>query len=303
MLPTGRLLYLEADQPSERTTTLRGLYLVTPDGQSKLIIHETEPQDSDAGVRVWIGQPSVSPDGHFAAYVRQDIVLQEEKQSEQTDICVISLDAPMAKPNVIFDVTGRIKKQVVGLTWSLDSQSVAFMADASRYSVARAAPYKVTVEPLSFSRPIVPDASISCTQSPQVGTNGTFSIILRQGNRQSVVIGNNVIDGVRTYALSHDGTKIAFVPAAHPTRITVASAATGNPILTFKAKFGWSIFGKRQIDDLKWSPDGTYLAYGVSKLPVPDDEIFYVDLATGAAHIIPERSGQMSWTWAPAASS
>ena len=50
-IPQGHFVYLEADSPSEKTTTLRGLFLTEPGGKSRLLTHEYEPQDSDGGVR------------------------------------------------------------------------------------------------------------------------------------------------------------------------------------------------------------------------------------------------------------
>ena len=58
------------------------------------------------------------------------------------------------------------------------------------------------------------------------------------------------------------------------------------------------MFGKRHITALKWSPDGKYLAYSVSKPPF-EDEVFYIDLATGKCYQLPVRTGQSGWEWAP----
>ena len=57
------MVYLEADAPSEKTTTLRGLYVTAPGRGTRLLVHEDEPQDTDGGVREWITQPALSPDG------------------------------------------------------------------------------------------------------------------------------------------------------------------------------------------------------------------------------------------------
>ena len=85
-VPAGHLVYLDADQPSEKTTILRGLYLSQPDGSPRLLIHENEPQDSDAGIREWITEPAASPDGTQVAYLKQNITLQEETHSQDTQL-------------------------------------------------------------------------------------------------------------------------------------------------------------------------------------------------------------------------
>ena len=55
----------------------------------------------------------------------------------------------------------------------------------------------------------------------------------------------------------------------------------------FLVHWGWSVFGKRRITSLRWSPDGSQIAYTVSKPPVPDDEIFVLTPATARRFSFP----------------
>ena len=64
-----------------------------------------------------------------------------------------------------------------------------------------------------------------------------------------------------------------------------------------KSKWGWSVFGRRHITSLHWSPDGKYIGFTVSKPPVPEDELFYLDLADGKTYQLPVRTGRAAWDW------
>ena len=171
-VPTGHLVYLEADSPSEHTTTLRGLYVTGPDGGTRLLVHETEPQDVDGGVREWITQPSISPDGTRIAFEKQLILLQEEKQTVQNQIWVMPLaaspspDTAAQKPHLVLDLTKKQQKQVVGLAWDSDS-SLLLLEDEVAYSI----PTDTAEEPLQTPLPLngltlatAPD--VSATRAP-----------------------------------------------------------------------------------------------------------------------------------------
>ena len=134
-VPVGHLVYLDADQPSEKTTILRGLYITQPGGPPRLLVHEDEPQDTDAGIREWITEPAVSPDGTQVAYIQQNITLLEETHTQVTQLWVMPLNVTNAKPRLLLDMTKMHLKQVVGLTWALDGRSVLFLQDNRQYSV------------------------------------------------------------------------------------------------------------------------------------------------------------------------
>ena len=40
------------------------------------------------------------------------------------------------------------------------------------------------------------------------------------------------------------------------------------------------------------------MCYTVSKPPIPEDELFYVDLADGKTFQLPVRTGRAAWDWA-----
>ena len=301
-VPSGQLVYLEADAPSEKTTTLRGLFLVGMDGQTRLLLHETEPQDIDGGVREWITQPALSPDGSQVAFEKQSITLREDKQSIKNELWVMPT-APGTRnpPHLVMDLTAQKLKQVVGLAWDSDS-SLLFLEDGVSYSVSTDTAIPPLKAPLYlYGVSLAPDPNISATRFPALTEAGTFAygVLTKTGPQVQTQVKQVTLPGppAALFALSPDGGRIAFVPpgTARVIRIyDVASRTTGSDI---PIHWGWSVFGKREITSLRWSPDGSQIAYTVSKPPVPEDELFAVTPATGKIVQLPYRTGRSGWDW------
>ena len=167
-------MYLDADQPSEKTTILRGLYITQPGGPPRLLVHENEPQDTDAGIREWITEPAASPDGTQVAYIQQNITLLEETHTQDTQLWVMPLNAPNAKPRQLLDMTKLHLKQVVGLTWTPDGRSVVFLQDQTLYRVpVHGQSRAVTQQPLPrLVPPLKNAADISATSEPGFAAAG-----------------------------------------------------------------------------------------------------------------------------------
>jgi len=300
-IPLGHFVYLEADSPSEKTTTLRGLYLTEPGGASRLLTHEYEPQDTDSGVREWITQPALSPDGTRLAFEKQLITLQEEKQSIDNQIWVMDLAPGTAKlPRMVIDLMAQHLKQVVGLAWDSDS-SIMFLEDQISYSVATDGadpPLRTTLDLGAAMLAVSPD--ISATRSPSLSAGGMFAFSAETASGPSVVLQkpDGAVPGPpsRIFALDPTGDKIAFVPPGGSSVIRVFNVAGGDFSPDIPVHWGWSAFGKRQITSLRWSPDGAFLAFTVSKPPVPDDEIFIVG-KDGKTRQLPYRTGRSAWDW------
>ena len=300
-VPTGHLVYLEADSPSEHTTTLRGLYVTGPEGGTRLLVHETEPQDVDGGIREWITQPVISPDGTRIAFEKQLILLQEEKQTVQNEIWVMPLTAGDAqKPHLVLDLTKKQQKQVVGMAWDSDS-SLLLLEDETAFSVPTDTADEPLQTPLDLSRLTLATApDVSATRSPALTEIGGFAYEVQTPNGPQILIRGK--DGVTTgpaaslFALSPTGDKIAFVPPGTNKIIRTFNVATGEYGPDIPVRWGWSVFGRRQITALHWSPDGNELAFTVSKPPIPDDELFYVD-SGGNTWQLPYRTGRAAWDW------
>ncbi len=302
-IPTGRLVYLEADAPSEKTTTLRGLFAVGADGTSRLLQHEAEPQDTDGGERIWITQPALSPDGTQVAFEKQLITLRDDKQSVVSQIWVMPL-APGAEehpPHLVIDLTASKLKQIAGLAWDSDS-SLLFLEDGDSYSV----PTDTAEPPLRTPLPLHGlvlslNPELSATRFPVLTEAGTFAYgvqtpaglqVLTQVKAQTALG-----PAARLFALSPDGTQIAFVPPDRPKTIRVYDVAAGTVGPDIPTRWGWSVFGRRELTSLRWSPDGSQIAYTVSKPPVPEDELFAVTPATGQVVQLPYRTGRAGWDW------
>ena len=300
-IPTGHFVYLEADSPSEKTTTLRGLYLTDPSGASRLLTHEYEPQDTDGGVREWITQPALSPDGTRLAFEKQLISLQEESQTVDNQIWVMDLTPGTSKlPRMVIDLTAEHLKQIVGLAWDSDS-SVVFLEDQISYSVATDAPDVPLRTPLDLgTAALAVSPDISATRSPSLSSSGAFAFSAETATGPSVVLqkSDGSVPGPpsRIFALDPTGDKIAFVPPGGGSIIRVFNVASGDFAPDIPVRWGWSAFGKRQITSLRWSPDCASLAFTVSKPPVPDDEIFVVG-PDGKTLQLPYRTGRAAWDW------
>ena len=307
-IPTGHLVYLEAEAPSEKTTTLRGLYVTSPGTAPRLLVHENEPQDTDGGVREWITQPALSPDGTQLAFEKQLITLQEEKKTIQNQIWVMPL-APgnTSLPRLVMDLTQQKMKQIVGLAWDSDS-SVLFLEDDVEYSVPTETPDQPLKIPLDLHGLTLATTSYtSATRSPALTEAGSFAYGVQTPTGPQVLVQNAgaVTPGpaAAVFALDPKGDRIAFVPpgggdgsggGAVLHTYDLATSASGPEI---PVHWGWSVFGRRHVTSLRWSPDGTKLAFTVSKPPVPEDEIFLVDVASGKTVQLPYRTGRAAWDW------
>lgn len=301
--PVGHLIYLDADQPSEHTTNLRGLRILGADGAGRQLLHETEAQDLDTGKREWITQPQASPDGRWLAYERQDITILEERREIINQLWVVSLKDPDPKPRMLLDLTKAGLKQFVGLAWSDDSEAVVFLNDGTqcRVSVANG---QVTRSPLPRCPPLKPLRGISATRFPSISSSRKLVYIAITTNEAapSTIVrppdpsGTAVGIATNAYALAPDGFHIAF---GNFNWLMQADTNIHDDALGItQARWGWSAFGGRRITSLKWSPDGRYIAYTVSKPPL-EDELFYLDTATKKCYQLPVRTGQGGWDWAP----
>ena len=300
-VPVGHLIYLDADQPSEKTTILRGLYITQPGGTPRLLVHENEPQDSDAGIREWITEPAASPDGTQVAYIQQNITLLEETHTQVTQLWVMPLKLPDAKPRLLLDLTKLHLKQIVGLAWSLDGRSVLFLQDNRQYSVpVQGKPTTLfSGSPLMSFNPLIINPDLSATTSLALRPGGVFAYQTSTTNGEQVIAGTYHAFGqygTSVWALGPN-RQIAFVEKTKPYQICVQDLEPSAQERFYKAKWGWSLFGRRHITSLHWSPDGKYLGFTVSKPPVPEDELFYLDLADGKTYQLPVRTGRAAWDW------
>ncbi len=306
-IPMGHFVYLEAEAPSEKTTTLRGLYVASPGKAPRLLVHENEPQDTDGGVREWITQPALSPDGTQLAFEKQLITIQEEKQTVQNQIWVMPLAPGSANlPRLVMDLTANKLKQIVGLAWDSDS-SLLFLEDDVEYSVPTDTPdppLKIPLDLNGLTLATTPD--ISATRSPALAESGRFTYGVQTPTGPQTLVQNAgaVSPGpaAAVFALAPAGDRIAFVPpdsgdsggGAVIRTYDLATSAYGPDI---PVRWGWSVFGRRRITSLRWSPDGAQLAFTVSKPPIPEDEIFVVDVASGKTVQLPYRAGRAAWDW------
>ena len=302
-VPSGHLVYLDAEAPSEKTTTLRGLYVTGPGEASRLLVHENEPQDIDGGVREWVTQPTLSPDGTQLAFEKQLITLLEEKQAIQNQIWVMPLSGKSkTQPRLVMDLTKQKLKQIVGLAWDSDS-SVLFLEDGVQYSVPTDAPDEPLQSPLDLhglALTVTPD--VSATRSPALTEAGSFAYTVQTPNGPQVLVQNQgtMVPGPSSglFALSPTGDRIAFVPPDTQGLIRFYDIAHNQYGPDLPVRWGWSVFGNRHLTSLRWSPDGRQIAFTVSKPPVPEDEIFLVDIASGKTVQLPYRTGRAAWDWA-----
>lgn len=306
-IPAGHLVYLEAEAPSEKTTTLRGLYVTGPGGATRLLVHENEPQDIDGGVREWITQPALSPDGTQLAFEKQLITLGEGKQTVQNQIWVMPLAPGSANlPRLVMDLTQQKLKQIVGLAWDSDS-SLLFLEDGVQYSVPTDTadpPLKIPLDLNGLTLATTPD--VSATRSPALAESGRFTYGVQTPTGPQTLVQNAgaVSPGpaAAVFALAPAGDRIAFVPpdskdSSGGAVIRTYDFATSAYGADIPVRWGWSVFGRRHITSLRWSPDGAQLAFTVSKPPVPEDEIFVVDAASGKTVQLPYRAGRAAWDW------
>ncbi len=301
-IPSGHLITLQADAPSEHTTTLRGLFVSGPDGSARLLAHETEPQDTDDGVREWITQPVLSPDGTQLAFEEQLITLQEDKQAIDDQIWVMPLSPDTRNPpHLVLDLTKQKLKQIVGLAWDSDS-SLLFLEDGASYSVPTETDDAPLVTPLDLhGLTLAKTSDVSATRSPALTEAGTFAYAVQTPSGPQVLtsVQERTTPGpaASLFALSPAGDEIAFVSPGNARVLRRYDLARRALLPDIPVHWGWSVFGKREITSLRWSPDGSQLAFTVSKPPVPEDEIFIVTPATGQTVQLPYRTGRAAWDW------
>ncbi len=302
-VPQGRVVFLEADQPSEHTSLLRGLRITLPGTSgSRELLHEAEPQDVDAGSRDWLTQPVVSPDGHWLAYEKQLITLQEEKTGIVNQVWALPLDTPRAGPRLLADLTALRLKQPIGLAWTPDSKGVVFLEDTVQYTVNVQGTPRLVATPLRFLPPLRTTPTLSATRNPMVSaqellalsaqtTQGSRFLLLESPGKQKMA------DlAASTWAFNPHGF-LAWTAASKAYDIWVGRdfGLEASPA-KIHARWGWSVFGGRRITSLKWSPNGRYLGYTVSKPPF-EDELFYADTVTGKCFQLPIRTGRAAWDW------
>ena len=320
--PIGRLVYMEADAPSEKTTTLRGMRIVTPDGASRELLREIEPQDTDGGSRDWINQPVFSPDGRQIAYVKQVITILEGTHDIVNQLWVAPSDlgtAGAGRARLLLDLSKSQLQAPSGLTWTPDGKSIVFLNDATQYSVPIAGGSPAATPIYLLPAPPAPNGA-PITSMPTVGRSGLRAFLERTASGSDLNINQTLeappaapgksgyetgsdtvtyatIPNVAAYALSANGGRLAYVTKAPTLSIVIRDDVRSGAARTIPVHPGWSIFGGRTITSLRWSPDGRYLAYTVSKPPVPEDEMFYCDAATGKSVKLPMRVGRAGWDW------
>jgi hypothetical protein len=289
----GHILYLDADMPSEKTTMLHGLYSVGPDGREHLITHEQEPQDVDAGAREWIIEPAASPDGTQVAFVKRLITIEEEKQSVDNQIWIASLTS--AKPDnghILYDLTANKLDMVTRLAWTPDGKSVAFLDGASLYTLDKAGgkPTKTfipTNDELASRK--------GTSETSLAGFTAKHEPILYIDRTGEANFGTYTVTGAAAVATDSGHGNIAFAVNKPAPEITVMDSSGAKR--TYRPQFGWSIFGGRQVTSVRFSPDDRYIAYTVSKPPVAENEMFYLDTQTGKCYKLPFRCGSAAWDW------
>lgn len=304
VVPQGRIVFLEADQPSEHTSLLRGLRITLPRGGSRELLHETEPQDVDAGSRDWITQPVVSPNGRWLAYEKQLITLQEEHTGIVNQVWALPLDTPHAAPHLLADLTAQHLKQCIGLAWTPSSQSVVFLNDDGALSVNVQGKPHVEADAITNLLPLTLSPSLSATRNPVVyaphlvafgaqTTHGPRLLLLGgSGSRRKIV--SQPLPSV--WALTPGGRLAALSAVSERSILVGPDLGLAAPSPVIQARWGWSVFGGRRITSLKWSPNGRYLGYTVSKPPF-EDELFYADTQTGRCYQLPLRTGRAAWDW------
>jgi len=358
-VPEGHLVYMEANHPSEHTSTLREMFSKGPDGQWHMLVSETEPQDVDAGSRDWISMPTVSPDATKVAYYQQNITLQEEVQKLEWQLYVLQIDPAtqkVSKPKLVANLSQDKKAQYFGATWTPDSKSLVVLSDGKATSydslsgqtktlavnlpadarwpsitkdgslyfqcsgngkerIARFIAPTVPNTPLQTmitgaaakveKRPANPSQATNSAQdkSPE-GVKKAMADYVREPGQGLAEVRSTAIEytdqwaPITSFAVSRDGSRFAAVPADTTDEIKIGSW-DGHDIKTLKVAYGKSIFGRRRVTAVKWSPSGHYVGYSVSKPPVGEDEVFYIDVETGAVNKLPFRTGRASWDWAP----
>ena len=147
---------------------------------------------------------------------------------------------------------------------------------------------------------------ISATRSPALTESGLFAYgVLTPTGPQTLVQNAGVVTpgpAAAVFALAPTGDRIAFIPpeskdSSGGAIIRTYDLAANGYGPDIPARWGWSVFGRRRITSLRWSPDGAQLAYTVSKPPIPEDEIFVTDVASGKTVKLPYRAGRAAWDW------
>jgi hypothetical protein len=344
-VPSGHILYLDADQPSEKTTMLHGMYLVGHDGRQQPILREQEPQDVDAGEREWIIEPAESPDGRRVAFLKELFTILDEKQSATDQIWVADLPVPHPNPllgkereqeksahllqpeaspgkgeqeteqpypsqfpvreaplpvvgRMVLDLTARHMYAVTRLTWTPDGK-ITFLDGATRYAIF---PDGGSLATAAVELPGVAATYKGVSNTALVAAASQYGAVYQVHSPGRIFwsptqsLGWTSGAGVTAAAVSADGGTIALHEDRTNSNIVIMSGGKGRELT---ARYGWSLFGGRRVTSLRFSPDGKYLGYTVSKPPIAEDEMFYMDLQSGRCFKLPYRCGPSAWDWGP----
>jgi len=303
-VPEGHIIHLEANAPSEHTSTLREMISIGHDGKWHLLVSEHEPQNIDAGSREWISMPTVSPDGAQVAYIKEKITLQEEEQSDIWELWVLPIDPQTqvaGKPRMIADLTKAKLDQIRGITWTPDGKAVCLVHAGQVVSINAATGAVSTVVKWGLSDirwPVTDrDGLLYFVGDPPANSHLYQEYVPSWAEKRSQYAFIQ-LDRVSRFATSvaiSDGGKVAFPSPAGPDKISITPGDTAS---TVTIRYGWSLFGGRHVSAVHWSPSGRYIGYSVTKPPVGEDELFYLDTQTGKSYKLPFRAAQTSWTWA-----
>lgn len=292
-IPVGHVVYIEADQPSEKTTMLRGLFIVDPSGASHLLTHETEPQDVDAGSREWITEPAISPDGSQAAFIKQIITLQEGQHSIVNQIWLVKLNGntvPMLQYNLTLN---RITPPPSRIVWSKDGKSLLFISYKDCY--------QLDLTSLRLTKPSVRfgeyKQTVDVPLMELIGTTKDNSPICLVKTDNTLQYDNVLMPNVAAASADPTGRYIAYALVSDKRHIVIKALEKNVPDITIPIVYGWSLLGSRKITSVRWSPDSRFIGYTVSKPPGADDELFITSIETHLTIKLPFRAGQVRWDW------
>lgn len=296
-IPSGHLITLQADTSSAS----HGLFVSGADGASRLLMRD-EPQDTGSGVREQIAQPVLSPDGTQLAFEKQWTTTQNGTLSVDNQIWVMPMTPDTrTPPHLVLDLTKQKLKQISGLAWDSDS-SLLFLEDGASYSVATETDDAPLVTPLDLhGLTLAKTDALSATRFPALTESGTFAYAAQTPSGPQILTQSQERTtpgpAAAVFALSPAGDVIAFVPPEDTTVLRRYDLAHQSYLADLPVHWGWSLFGKREITSLRWSPDGTEIACTVRKSPGADNEIFLVTPSTGRTVQLPYRTVPDAWDW------
>lgn len=294
-VPSGQLVTLQADAPADPSASC-GLFLSGPGGAPRLLVRDTT---QSSGAREQILLPTLSPGGTQVAFEKQLVTAQN---GADTQIWVMATAPGTASPpHLVIDLTQQKLKPIRGLAWDSDS-SLLFLEDEKSYSVATETDDPPLVTPLDLhGLTLAQTKDVSATGSPALTDAGIFAYAVQTPSGPQVLTqaeGRTALGpAAAVFALSPDGGKIAFVPPAAPNSIRVYSLAARSLGPDIPVRSGWPAFGPREITALRWSSDGTQLAYSVRKASAPEEALYLATPATGqTAELLPQVA-RAAWDW------